>query len=341
MEFLHVASEYSSFAPLNESGAYPSLTRESAGAPWESGISSSVDFEAAEPGPTLVTGGQDPDPYFLTPPSCRQVELPLVDPLIGLVQGCWEVPPSEYNNYSTYEIFAGSTDASVNDFIYFSSPSEGYDTSAADKTSQPEFYLEEQELIIHPEIMITTEVDSAGTELETDQTWVTESWWSDPSDTLSDIKIPAIRPYIEDDTWSIPQAWWRGGAMSFQADSGESIEQPYANSIAFGTLPEPEPSIPSSPELLAPKFDYFSQESNFSSQVPGFELSGQELDEPYTHFACPVETKSVPSPVEPLAAYLLDETQQYYVGDDAMVALNLLPDLESILQRLINGSLRG
>ena len=286
----------------------------------------------------------------------------------------YPAPDTEYNIYPTSEIFAGSTDASENDFIINnddSSPYEGGDTSPADETSQSDFYLEGQEPLIDPEITITTEVDSPGIEIE-----------ADPSDTLNDIERPTILPYLEDSSWSIPKAWWRG-AISLDADSGELMEQPYAVSIALSTLPGPEASIQSSPELLEPKFDYVSQESDVSSQVLGVELLGQELsdenpittpvlfannsdvseniefellrpllltfetpvpsitgDEQYSPSAGLVEAKSVPSPVEPIAADLLDETQQSSVGDDAMAGLNLLPDLEAILQRLINGSLR-
>lgn len=374
MEDFFVDLKQSYFTLLDEAGAYPYLTRESLGAAWESGISSPVDFETAEPGITGVTDDLYPEPHFLSPPSCRPVELPLVDPLIGRVQGCWEVPPTEYNIYPTSEIFTVSTDASLNDFILNnddSSPYEDDATSSADESSQPEFYLEEQEPLIDPEITITTEVDSAGIDLESDQTWWDESWWSYPSYTLSDTKRPTILPYLEHNTWSIPKAWWRG-AISLDADSGESMEQPYTVSVALST------------ELLAPKFDYFSQESNASSQMPDFELSGQELndgsliatpvlfvykvniteniefgllspllltfktpvpnftgDEPYSPSAGPVASNNVLSPAEPMAADLLDETQRSSSGDDAMVGLNLLPDLEAILQGLINGSLRG
>ena len=259
-------------------------------------------------------------------------------------------------------------DVSFNDD---SSLSEDDATSSGDESSQPEFYLEEQEPLIHPEITITTEVDSAGIDLESDQTWWDESWWSDPSDTLSDTKRPTILPYLEDNTWSIPKAWWRG-TISLDADSGESMEQPYAVSVALST------------ELLAPKFDCFSQEFNVSSQAPNFKLSVQELndesiittpvlfaykvnitdnielgllrpslltfktsvpnftgDEPYSSSADPVASNNVLSPVKPMAADLLDETQRSSSGDDAMVGLNLLPDLEAILQGLINRSLRG
>jgi hypothetical protein len=65
MEDFFVALEQSSFTPSEQAGGYPYLAWESLGAVWESCISPPVDFEAAEPGPTLVTGGQDPDPYFL------------------------------------------------------------------------------------------------------------------------------------------------------------------------------------------------------------------------------------------------------------------------------------
>ena len=41
-----------------------------------------------------------------------------------------------------------------------------------------------------------------------------------------------------------------------------------------------------------------------------------------------------------MAADLLDETHQSSSGDNGMDGLNLLPDLEVILQGLINGSLR-
>ena len=65
MEDFFVALEQSSFTPSEQAGGYPYLAWESLVAVLESCISPPVDFEAAEPGPTLVTGGQDPDPYFL------------------------------------------------------------------------------------------------------------------------------------------------------------------------------------------------------------------------------------------------------------------------------------
>ena len=279
MEDLFVALESSFITPSDEAGAIPYLTTESFGASWESVISSPFDFEAAELGPTLTTGFQDLDPYFLSPPS---VEPPLVDPLIGLVTYCWEVPPTECNIYPTYEFFAGAIDASESDFTYFASPYEGDGTYAADETSQPEFYLEEQEALIHPEITTNTEVDSTGIETETDQTWWAESWWSDPSDNLNYIKRPSILPYFEDNTWTTPKAWWRG-AISIDVDSVDLTEQLFPASIALSTLEEPELSIPQSPDLLTPKFDYFIQESNVSSQEPSVQPIGQEFhDENFT-----------------------------------------------------------
>ena len=142
--------------------------------------------------------------------------------------------------------------------------------------------MEEQEALIHPEITTNTEVDSTGIETETDQTWWAESWWSDPSDNLNYIKRPSILPYFEDNTWTTPKAWWRG-AISIDVDSVDLTEQLFPASIALSTLEEPELSIPQSPDLLTPKFDYFIQESNVSSQEPSVQPIGQEFhDENFT-----------------------------------------------------------